>query len=121
METQGILKSLAIWMNINLRDMNIIVAFTGLVSSIIDNVPLTAAAMGMYGLSVYPSDAKFWEMMVYCVGTGGSILIIGSAAGVVVMNMEKISCFNGIFCRNSYILGFLQINGLICMYKKLTN
>ena len=63
----------------------------GLLSAIIDNVPLTAATMGMYSLSSYPADSKLWEMIAYSVGTGGSILIIGSAAGVVVMGMEKIS------------------------------
>jgi len=59
----------------------------GLLSSIVDNVPLVAGAMGMYN---FPTDHYFWEMLAYCAGTGGSILIIGSAAGVAVMGMEKI-------------------------------
>ena len=59
----------------------------GIVSSIVDNVPLVAAAMGMYN---FPMDHYFWEFLAYCAGTGGSILIIGSAAGVAVMGMEKI-------------------------------
>ncbi len=91
METVGILESLAIWMNTYLKNTEIIVIFMGMMSSIIDNVPLTAAAMGMYDLTVYAVDSKFWEMLVYSVGTGGSILIVGSAAGVIVMGMEKIS------------------------------
>ena len=91
LETAGILNHLALWMDTHFKDTGIIVSFMGLISSIIDNVPLTAAAMGMYGLNVYPVDSKFWQMIAYCVGTGGSILIIGSAAGVVVMGMEKIT------------------------------
>ncbi len=68
----------------NLYAINIII---GVLSSIVDNVPLVAAAMGMYN---YPPDHYFWEFLAYCAGTGGSILIIGSAAGVAVMGMEKI-------------------------------
>lgn len=64
--------------------INIII---GLLSSIVDNVPLVAGAMGMYN---FPQDHYFWEFLAYCAGTGGSILIIGSAAGVAVMGMEKI-------------------------------
>ena len=59
----------------------------GVLSSIIDNVPLVAGAMGMYD---FPMDHMFWIFLAYCAGTGGSILIIGSAAGVAVMGMEKI-------------------------------
>ncbi len=62
----------------------------GLLSAVIDNVPLVAATMGMYDLSIYPTDHYFWEFLAYCSGTGGSALIIGSAAGVAVMGMEKI-------------------------------
>jgi Na+/H+ antiporter NhaD/arsenite permease-like protein len=64
--------------------INIII---GILSSIVDNVPLVAGAMGMYSFEM---DHYFWEMLAYCAGTGGSILIIGSAAGVAVMGMEKI-------------------------------
>jgi Na+/H+ antiporter NhaD/arsenite permease-like protein len=59
----------------------------GILSSVVDNVPLVAGAMGMYS---FPVDHYFWEMLAYCAGTGGSILIIGSAAGVAIMGMEKI-------------------------------
>ncbi|MDR0790757.1 MAG: sodium:proton antiporter NhaD [Bacteroidales bacterium] len=65
----------------------------GLLSAVIDNVPLVAAAMGMYPVAEighFAVDGAFWEMLAYCAGTGGSILIIGSAAGVAVMGMEKI-------------------------------
>ncbi len=59
----------------------------GVLSSVVDNVPLVAGAMGMYN---FPTDDVFWEFLAYCAGTGGSLLIIGSAAGVAVMGMEKI-------------------------------
>ncbi|WP_100615366.1 sodium:proton antiporter NhaD [Confluentibacter citreus] len=62
----------------------------GLLSSIIDNVPMVAAAMGMYPLETYAVDSVFWELLAYCAGTGGSILIIGSAAGVAIMGIFKI-------------------------------
>jgi Na+/H+ antiporter NhaD/arsenite permease-like protein len=65
----------------------------GLLSSIVDNVPLVAATQGMYSLAQYPTDHYFWEFLAYCAGTGGSILIIGSAAGVAAMGMEKINFF----------------------------
>jgi Na+/H+ antiporter NhaD/arsenite permease-like protein len=57
---------------------------------VVDNVPLVAASMGMYSLQQYPADSFLWEFMAYCAGTGGSILIIGSAAGVAAMGLEKI-------------------------------
>jgi Na+/H+ antiporter NhaD/arsenite permease-like protein len=62
----------------------------GLVSAIVDNVPLVAASMGMYSLTQYPADSFLWEFLAYCAGTGGSILIIGSAAGVAAMGLERI-------------------------------
>ena len=62
----------------------------GLASAVVDNVPLVAASMGMYSLQQYPTDSFLWEFMAYCAGTGGSILIIGSAAGVAAMGLEKI-------------------------------
>ncbi len=71
-------------------DNRIIITLIGLLSAVVDNVPLVAASMGMYSLDVYPQDHLIWEYLAYCAGTGGSILIIGSAAGVAVMGMEKI-------------------------------
>ncbi|MBR4229566.1 MAG: sodium:proton antiporter, partial [Bacteroidales bacterium] len=66
----------------------------GVLSSVVDNVPLVAAAMGMYPLegaeAIFMQNHPFWEFLAYCAGTGGSLLIIGSAAGVAVMGMEKI-------------------------------
>ena len=74
----------------NVYVINIVI---GVLSSIIDNVPLVAAAMGMYPIEAignFAVDGAFWEGLAYCAGTGGSLLIIGSAAGVAVMGMEKI-------------------------------
>ena len=62
----------------------------GLLSAVVDNVPLVAASMGMYDMTTYPSDHTFWNLLAYCAGTGGSILIIGSAAGVASMGILKI-------------------------------
>ncbi len=93
LESVGILEKLAAGMDTYLKNKDLIVTLMGIVSSIIDNVPLTAAAIGMYPLNLYPADSKLWEMLAYSVGTGGSLLIIGSAAGVVVMGMEKVNFF----------------------------
>mgnify|MGYP000055643679 CR=1 FL=1 len=68
----------------------VINSLIGVFSSIIDNVPIVAGAMGMYSLEVYPVDSAFWELLAFCAGTGGSILIIGSAAGVAIMGIFKI-------------------------------
>lgn len=64
--------------------------FIGILSAIVDNVPLVAASMGMYPLTSYPIDDTFWQMLAYCAGTGGSILVIGSAAGVAFMSIEEV-------------------------------
>jgi Na+/H+ antiporter NhaD/arsenite permease-like protein len=74
-------------------DQNIIVIAIGLLSAVIDNVPLVAASMGMYSLEQFPPDHNFWLFLAYCAGTGGSCLIIGSAAGVAAMGMERIDFF----------------------------
>lgn len=91
LESIGILNQLSVWMSANLKSDNIIVISIGLLSAIVDNVPLVAATQGMYSLTQYPTDHYFWEFLAFCAGTGGSILIIGSAAGVAAMGMERIS------------------------------
>jgi Na+/H+ antiporter NhaD/arsenite permease-like protein len=93
LQSTGILTHLAQWLTATLPSENIIVISIGLLSSVIDNVPLVAAAQGMYSLAHYPMDHSFWIFLAYCAGTGGSALIIGSAAGVAAMGMEKISFF----------------------------
>lgn len=93
LQSTGQLTQLASYMNEKIGNMNFIIISIGLLSAIIDNVPLVAAAMGMYDLSVYPTDHYFWEFLAYCAGTGGSALIIGSAAGVAAMGIEKVEFF----------------------------
>jgi len=90
LEHAHILASLAAWLGATLGRLDIIVPTIGLVSAIIDNVPMVAASMGMYPVQTYPADSFLWEFLAYCTGTGGSILIIGSAAGVAAMGIEKI-------------------------------
>jgi NhaD family Na+/H+ antiporter len=90
MESTGQLQQLAAAMDAKIKDVNIVVLAIGLLSSIVDNVPLVAASMGMYSLQQYPTDHYFWEFLAYATGTGGSALIIGSAAGVAAMGIEKI-------------------------------
>ncbi len=95
LQSAGLLAQMAQWLDVvfdkNIYIVNIIIGF---LSSIVDNVPLVAGAMGMYELAeagAYALDGNFWLFLAYCAGVGGSMLIIGSAAGVVVMGLEKIS------------------------------
>ncbi len=90
LQSTGILTSLAAYLDRSVGNISVITIIIGFLSAIVDNVPLVAAAQGMYGLEQYPTDHFFWEFLAYCSGTGGSILIIGSAAGVAAMGMEKI-------------------------------
>ena len=90
LESFGYLESLAVFLENTLGNQYLIVTIIGLASSVVDNVPLVAATMGMYNLTDFPLDHSMWEYLAFCAGTGGSILIIGSAAGVAVMGMEKI-------------------------------
>ena len=107
-----VLQNTATLLNDHIGNLKIISFLIGLLSAIVDNVPLLAASMGMYE---FPINDTFWEMMAYCTGTGGSCLIIGSAAGVAVMGMENIS-FSWYFKNISwlafvgYIAGFLIYN-----------
>lgn len=91
LEATGLLRGLATHLDQTVGNQDLIVVLIGLASAVIDNVPLVAAAMGMYPLAQFPTDAKLWEFLAYCAGTGGSLLIIGSAAGVAVMGMERIN------------------------------
>jgi len=90
LEHSHILTTVAKWLDETVGRQDVIVTIIGIVSAIVDNVPLVAASMGMYSLAQYPPDSFLWEYMAYCAGTGGSILIIGSAAGVAAMGLEKI-------------------------------
>lgn len=93
LEHTNILNALAQWLDQTVGRQDIIVMIIGVASAIVDNVPLVAASMGMYSLAQYPADHFLWEFLAYCAGTGGSILIIGSAAGVAAMGLEKIHFF----------------------------
>jgi Na+/H+ antiporter NhaD/arsenite permease-like protein len=90
LESMLTLRHFAEYLENSIGNQSVIVSFIGLLSAIVDNVPLVAACMGMYGLEAYSTDHFLWEYLAYCAGTGGSILIIGSAAGVAAMGMEKI-------------------------------
>jgi len=90
LEHTHILSNLAGWLDKEIGRLDLIVLIIGIVSAIVDNVPLVAAAMGMYDMATYPSDHFLWAFLAFCAGTGGSILIIGSAAGVAAMGLEKI-------------------------------
>ncbi|PYF03096.1 sodium/proton antiporter (NhaD family) [Rhodopseudomonas faecalis] len=93
LEHAGLLAALAKWLDQVVGRQDIIVLLLGLLSAVVDNVPLVAASMGMYSLALYPPDSFLWHFIAYCAGTGGSILIIGSAAGVAAMGIERIDFF----------------------------
>ena len=87
LDAVGILRDLAEILNGAIGNLAVIATIIGILSAVIDNVPLVAAGMGMYD---FPMNHTFWQMLAYCAGTGGSILVIGSAAGVAFMGMEKV-------------------------------
>lgn len=90
LESFGLLHALAQWLDRVFGDAVIVGLVIGLISAVVDNVPLVAAVQGMYPLGQYPMDDFFWQFFAYCSGTGGSALIVGSAAGVAAMGLEKI-------------------------------
>ncbi len=90
LDVAGLLNMLAHFLDETVGNLSVIITLIGLISAVIDNVPLVAAGMGMYDLQTYPPDSYLWQMLAYCAGTGGSILIIGSAAGVAFMGLEKV-------------------------------
>ena len=93
LEHAHILSAIALWLDSVIGNQAIIIILIGLVSAVVDNVPLVAASMGMYSLEKYPTDSFLWQFLAYSAGTGGSILIIGSAAGVAAMGLERINFF----------------------------
>jgi len=93
LQSSGLLGTFAEWLSSTVKTESRIAISFGLLSSIIDNVPLVAATQGMYGLDQYPMDHSFWHFIAYTTGTGGSALIIGSAAGIAAMGIEKINFF----------------------------
>jgi Na+/H+ antiporter NhaD/arsenite permease-like protein len=90
LEHTHLLAAAAMWLEATIGRLDVIVLLIGLLSAVVDNVPLVASAIGMYSLDQHPTDSFLWEFLAYCAGTGGSILIIGSAAGIAAMGLEKI-------------------------------
>ena len=93
LEVTGILPQMASSLNKNVGNISLVAIGIGLLSAVLDNVPLVAALQSMYSLNDFPKDHYFWELLAFTAGTGGSCLIIGSAAGVAVMGIEKIDFF----------------------------
>jgi Na+/H+ antiporter NhaD/arsenite permease-like protein len=93
LEVIGILPQMASTLNNSVGNINVVAICIGLLSAVFDNVPLVAALQSMYSLNDFPKDHYFWELLSFTAGTGGSCLIIGSAAGVAVMGIEKIDFF----------------------------
>ncbi|MDE6430890.1 MAG: sodium:proton antiporter NhaD [Duncaniella sp.] len=95
LQETGVLTAFGQWLNeVSHGNHYLVTGVIGIVSSIVDNVPLVAGCMDMYPIAAtgdFACDGLFWQLLAYCAGVGGSMLIIGSAAGVVVMGLEKIS------------------------------
>ena len=129
LQSAGILSSLANALNNGVHNIYAINSMIGILSSMIDNVPLVAAAMGMYPIgdpatvaaaadpafaAMFVQDGAFWHMLAYCAGVGGSLLIIGSAAGVVAMGLEKMNFFW--YFKNITLLAFAGYVGGILVF-----
>ena len=129
LQSAGILSSLANALNNGVHNIYAINSMIGILSSVIDNVPLVAAAMGMYPIgdpatvaaaadpafaAMFVQDGAFWHMLAYCAGVGGSLLIIGSAAGVVAMGLEKMNFFW--YFKNITLLAFAGYVGGILVF-----
>jgi Na+/H+ antiporter NhaD/arsenite permease-like protein len=91
LSTAGLLTSFSVKLSNVTSSLYNVTMLLGISSAVVDNVPLMAAAQNMYDLSTYPTDHPFWLMLAYTTGTGGSLLIIGSAAGVAAMGLTKIN------------------------------
>ncbi len=115
-ENVGALRYTAEMLHHTIPNDNIVVLFLGVLSAVIDNVPLVAATMGMYD---YPIDAEIWQFIAYSAGTGGSMLIIGSAAGVAAMGMENID-FIWYFKKISWLafIGFISGAGIFLLFER---
>lgn len=115
LQTAGHLGQLATAMDETFGNIYIINILVGFLSSIVDNVPLVAGAIGMYPLTTYPRDHVFWELLAYCAGTGGSTLIIGSAAGVAIMGILKID-FIWYFKKITWLAAIGYLSGVLVYY-----
>lgn len=119
LETIGVLTQLGTGLNVAFNSNHFMVTgIIGVLSSIVDNVPLVAGCMGMYPVAEmgdFAQDGIFWQLLAYCAGVGGSMLIIGSAAGVVVMGLEKIT-FGWYMKHISWIAFVGYLVGILCYY-----
>ena len=119
LEVIGVLTQLGVGLNTFFNgDHFLVTGIIGVLSSIVDNVPLVAGCMGMYPMAVtgdFAQDGIFWQLLAYCAGVGGSMLIIGSAAGVVVMGLEKIT-FGWYMKRITWIAFVGYFAGILCYY-----
>ncbi|MBQ9237209.1 MAG: sodium:proton antiporter NhaD [Prevotella sp.] len=118
----GVLAQMGKWLDESIGNDYLITGAIGILSSIVDNVPLVAASMKMYVIDSAPNlvvDGVFWQLLAYCAGVGGSMLIIGSAAGVVVMGLEHISF--GWYMKNVTWIAFVgYVAGIICYWLEKT-
>ena len=134
LQESGVLGSLAQYLDKNLHNVYLINGLIGALSSIVDNVPLVAGAMGMYPIadpamisaaadpaymSYFAHDGMFWQLLAYCAGVGGSMLIIGAAAGVVVMGLERIS-FMWYLKKISWLALIGYLAGIAVYYLQMT-
>lgn len=119
-EQVGTLRYVAEILQNAIPNQDIVVLFLGVLSAIIDNVPLVAASMGMYDPSVYPIDSVLWHFIAYSAGTGGSMLIIGSAAGVAAMGMERID-FIWYLKKIAWLafIGFIAGAGIFLLFERV--
>jgi len=97
LERIGLLKAFAVQLSSLIPSDAIVAILLGFASAVVDNVPLVAATQGMYDLSAHPANDALWNLITYCAATGGSLLVIGSAAGVAFMGMEKNVSFGWYF------------------------
>lgn len=119
----GVLSALGVWLNdVTSGNHYLVTGIIGVLSSVVDNVPLVAGAMGMYPVAEVGDmavDGIFWQLLAYCAGVGGSMLIIGSAAGVVVMGLEKIT-FGWYMKKITWIAAAGYLAGILCYWLEKT-
>ena len=115
LQTSGHLSELSGILDAQFESVYSVNILIGLLSSIIDNVPMVAGAMGMYSMITYPVDHIFWSLLAYCAGTGGSILIIGSAAGIAIMGIFRID-FVWYLKKISFIALISYLSGVLVYY-----
>ena len=117
LQETGVLTTTGQWLNdVSKGNHYLVTGSIGVISSIVDNVPLVAGCMGMYDIAAvgdFAVDGIFWQLLAYCAGVGGSMLIIGSAAGVVVMGLERIT-FGWYLKKITWIAFVGYLAGIIC-------